>query len=397
MAFFIQHGHGKGEKIHKAILERSAEGVILGARHEQPDNIVGCANELAEAFNCERMIDPQFFVSTLSPANEGHLPEYPYYTGGLSAGRMTGRRMRTIALDTLRFQTRAKVTRLISPTVIFNSFNDRWFQIALNLADASLEAHAALENPPPLLLSFHFSEQALANHDDVARFLDTVTQDEWNMAGFYFAVARDESDYDCSFEADRLANLLYLSNVLGSVNEVEVVFGYADFCGALFRAAGATAFASGWHQGQRRFHRSKFLQRKQGGQQPRARYASLPLLNSIFVGELRDINSQGYLGNVLSGVPADADVQKELAAKHEINQVLQFQQHFQTLHKLDGLVVAQPQAALREMLRRIDEADELYATLKSAGIDFDGLTNGQHLPGWRDAIKGFAERAGFST
>ena len=174
------------------------------------------------------------------------------------------RRVRRYAEDTLQFQVDLGVSALLSPTIIFDSFSDRWHQIALNLADASLEFHASLTGPPPLLLSFVFAEEALAAAGEVNRFLDTVTQEDWHADGFYFIVARGENAYNQRFEPLRLAQYLYLIYVLGRLNGLRVLCGYTDFVGILLRAAGAEAFATGWDQTPRQFHRSNFLKRKPG-------------------------------------------------------------------------------------------------------------------------------------
>src|SRR5262249_275534 len=150
---------------------------------------------------------------------------------------------------------------------------DRWFQIALNLADASLEHHAGLNSDTPLLLSFVLAEEALAAETEVNRFLDTVTQDGWGMQGFYLVVSRHEGTYNQDCESARLANLLYAGHVLGHVNSLRVVLGYCDFLGIPLRAVGASAFATGWSQGLRQFVRKNFLLRPPGGQPARDRYS----------------------------------------------------------------------------------------------------------------------------
>lgn len=396
MAFLIQHGHGKSEKIENAISD-GVDGVILGAKHESPEKISIYLDDLSNEYDCQRLFDPQFFVSSLVPPNEGHLSEYPYFRSGLSSGNFTLRKVRTIADDVLRFQDALSVTAMISPTVVFDSFNDRWAQIALNLADASLEAHATFKDPKPLLLAFHFSEQALSSHDDVGRFLDTVTQDGWDMGGFYLALARHDSDYTAGFDSDRLANLLYIANVLGRVNNLQVIFGYADFCGLPMRAAGATAFAGGWHQSQRRFLKSKFLQRTStGGQPPRPRYASAPLLTSILASELRDIYEIGMLDDVLSGTPLDEVISSDPDAIARIwNGPLSHRQHFQCLKMLDTQIGTSLQRNLKELRRKISDAQALYASLESLGISFDSTTDGAHLAEWDEAITTFAGWAGF--
>lgn len=395
MAFFIQHGHGKGSRITDALDNGTADGVIFSARNEQPGNLLSCVSSISEDHPTELMIDPQFFVGALSPPNEGHLPEYGYYAPGLTAASFTLRNIRGYVKRTLQFQTRAPVTRLISPTVLFSSFNDRWFQIALNMADASLEQHAEMNDPPPLLLSFHFSENALLNFDEVSRFLDTVTQDAWTMKGIYLAVMRDGDQYDACFSPDAMSNLMYICTALGMVNDLEVVIGHADYCGIMLRAAGASAFASGWHQGQRRFLRSKYIeQASRGGKPPRLRYASNPLLTSIFLNELEAIKEVGYFDEVLSEVDSDESLREaddDLASAWSLS--ASQRQHFQALHKLDQDWPTGRRARLRKLKLMIDRATGLYLTLESSGVHFDKLTNSQHLTDWREALGNYASRA----
>ena len=93
MALFVQHGHGKAEKITTALDDGSVEGVIFGARNEQPKKLEAYIDRLRNDYgNCELLLDPQFYVSTLVPANDRYLPEYAYYDAGRTASNFTSSR-----------------------------------------------------------------------------------------------------------------------------------------------------------------------------------------------------------------------------------------------------------------------------------------------------------------
>ena len=177
MALYLQHGHGKSDKISTAFQEGVASGVILSARNESRKNMSTCIQELQE-YGCEILVDPQFYVSTLVPPKDGYLPQdyKEYYTAGrTSADFISAKKNRQYATGTLDVQLGLKVTTLLSPSVIFDSFSDKWCQTALTLADASVEYHAELTDAPPLLLTIIFDESALSSKGELDKFLDIVT------------------------------------------------------------------------------------------------------------------------------------------------------------------------------------------------------------------------------
>lgn len=397
MAIYLQHGFGKSDKIEEALENGTVQGVVLAPRNEKPEKLASCVQSLIDRQDCEVLIDPQFYISTFAPAKVGYLPEYSYFHGGLSAGDFSMRRIRQYVEEVLAFQAELGGTAMIAPTVLFDSFNDRWYQIALNLADAALEIHAGLDAPPPLLLSFAMAEESLSAEEEVNSFLDTVTQDGWGMQGFYLVVARNESSYNQDWDGSRLANLLYLVHVLGHINETRVVMGYTDFLGVALRAAGASAFATGWSQGLRQFVRKNFLERPPGGQPPRLRYSSGPLLNSIFLQELQEIYEVGKLEDVLSGVELDSvitEAESPLAATW--NQNISQHHHWQTLNSLDQAITGNVRRNVLSVLGKVREARALYASLAREGVELKGFSGPGHLPNWGRALTEFARRAGFA-
>jgi hypothetical protein len=399
MAVYIQHGNGKSDKITSALDDGTVGGVIFGAKNEKPDALRAYVAQIHAAYKgCELLFDPQFYVSTLTPANDRYLPEYPYYKPGRSASDFTGvSRVRRYAEDTLNFQVDLGVSALLSPTIIFGSFSDRWHQIALNLADASLECHAKLTKPPPLLLSFVLAEQALTAAGEVNRFLDTVTQDEWHADGFYFIIDSKEKTYNQRFESSPLAQYLYLVYVLGQLNGLRVLCGYTDFVGIPLRAAGAEAFATGWDQSLRQFHHENFLKRRPGGQPARVRYSSSPLFNSIFLSELQDIFEIEQLRYVLSGVQLDGQIAsaanpenagwtKEVSQRH----------HWQTLDVMDKGLSGSVRKDVIKTMESLSEADTLCRYLERSGVQFDHSSGRDHIEGWLKGIREFQELAGLT-
>jgi hypothetical protein len=389
MALLVQHGHGKSDKIDVALESGSIDGVIFGARNEKIENIKGCV-EAVRGKGGRVLLDPQFHVSAIIPANDRFLPEYPYYKVGRTSADFIGvKKISSHVKATLDFELTLPLDRLLSPTVIFDSFESKWCQTALNLADASLDYHASLPGAPPLLLSFVIGEQALESRTELDAFLDQVTSWE-TMAGAYIIFAREDSSYSQRFEPERLAHALYLTYVLGGINGLEIYNGFTDFCGLLLRSVGSTAFASGWSQGMRQFHRRSFTKQKAGGQHPRLRYTSTPLLNSILLSELQQIYESGNLQEVLSGVPFDEVITgAESPESSDWNARSSELHHWESLKTIEEQLSEDVSENLSILDKRIATAQELYVMLKNNGVVLGPQTRPDHLEQWGEAIERF--------
>ncbi len=393
MALFVQHGHGKSDKVDAALESQDVDGVIFGARNEKIENIESCVASVRER-NGQVLFDPQFYVSTLVPANDRFLPEYPYYKVGRTAADFVGiKKLAGYVKSTLDFQLTLAPDRLLSPTVIFDSFESNWYQTALNLADASLDYHAGLAGAPPLLLSFVIGEQALGSRTELDAFLDQVTS--WDsLTGTYLVISREESSYSQRFNPEHLANALYMTYVLGSINGFEVINGFSDFCGLLHRCVGSTAFATGWSQGLRQFHRRSFTKQKPGGQPPRFRYTSVPLLSSILLSELQQIFENGKLDEVLSGVLLDSAITDAASPEDsDWNARLSEIHHWQALRSVDVTIGQDVKSNLADITNRVVAAQELYIALTEEGVVFGSQTQLDHIEQWSEAISLFSKTA----
>jgi len=397
MTLYIQHGHAKSTRITDAFDDDSARGVVLAARNEKVANLDSCVAMLHDKYKCDILFDPQFYVSTLIPANDRYLPEeYPYYELGRTAKDFIGRRkVDAYTKQTLDFQADRLFDRLLSPTVIVNSLTDRWSQIALQLADSSIEHHATLSDPSPLLISVVISESALDSRSELDAFLDTLTG--WDVQGYYLVVVRDDPTYSQRFDEGRLARLLYLVHVLGDRNGYEVVCGYSDFVGIPLRAAGATAFATGWYQSLRQFHEKAFLKQKPGGQRARLRYSSRPLINSVMLSELESIHRAGYLDQILSNVELDSMIRRATSPERsEWTTQISERHHWQTLSAMNEELEGSPKASTAAVIESVRQAIGLYTVLRGSGVPFERSTDGEHLREWLRALTAFQREAGWA-
>jgi hypothetical protein len=394
MALYAQHGHGKSDKLEEALDQKIIDGVVIAARNEKPDTLPSCIESIRNHGGLV-MVDPQFYVSTIAPPNDRYLPDYPYYKQGRTAASFVGsRRTRPLVESVLKFQSELQVDRILSPTVIIDQFDDRWTQIAFDLADASIEYAEKKLRGRDLLISFVINEKAFSVKSKVDDFLDQLTS--WDVKGFYLIVSREEQTYTQRYDSGCLANLMYLNYVLGQINDYEVINGYTDLWGLLLRSAGCAGTSMGWSQNSRRFHKRAFTKRKAGGQPPKLRYTSNPLLNSILFSELEQIAEEGKLKDVLSGTLFDEALLRnsddlETAGWNQAKSQLH---HWSSLKLLDEACGADVKVNIKGAKRRIEKAQVLYTALENDGVAFTSESRSAHLEDWLTAIKNFGPLLG---
>ncbi len=123
MAILVQHGHGKSDKLDESLGAGTVDGVVFAPRNEKPANLASCIQSLANAHNCELLIDPKFYISAFAPAKTRYLTEYAYFQGGLSASDYTLRRIRSFVSATIDYQIslegvpKVHAARFVPPTV----------------------------------------------------------------------------------------------------------------------------------------------------------------------------------------------------------------------------------------------------------------------------------------
>jgi hypothetical protein len=393
MTLLAQHGWGKSDKITTSLDKESISGLIVSPRDETPDNARALISSVATDHpDSTRLFDPLFHVGLIIPAKDGKLPDYDYYKPNLTRRDFIGAsKYAKYASDVLGFQYGLDVSAIVSPTIELANFGDSSAQIALQLADASVEHHARQSDDRPLFLSFLINENAMASHEDLDAFLDTITI--MDADGFYLMMSRASSTHNELIEPDRLAGLMYIVYILRIVNSLEVHCGYSDLIGLPLHAAGATSTACGWFGTLRRFTFNRFRDTG-GGRQPRPRYLSTPILESILVSELDQLYEVGIVDQFLSGTDYDEVFATTPPQRVTWSRETPVLHHWAALaSKIDDIESLSVEDALATIDDWVDTADALRSEAEGRlGVQFEP-PSGRHLGMWRRAIEQFRDMA----
>lgn len=397
MSIIAQCGHAEGNKVTAALNAGVIDGVILSPRHHSVPNLRAQATAvLAQGGANYVLFDPQFYASVIASgaAKLGKLQTYPYYPSqqGLRRVHFGSSEIRLYARGVLDFQAQELASQLshyIAPTVLLDSLDDFWSQIALNLASEAIEYNKALKPSKPLLISLFATEGAFTNRRSVEDFVDAVTS--YDAAGFYVVVNRGLSRAECALKPTPLGHLMYTCYVLSKLNEYLVICGYEDLEGMLLHAAGVTACATGWTRGIRAFNlENLYVQTgKPGGISPRARYTSAPLLSKLkLTPEIRDIDKAGHLAQILSGGAYDVQLQSALGGSlASWDRTTEALQHW---HVLQSLATAATQSS--DLQGRLKAVSGLISNASKRHGGLQGVTIGlasAHLDKWVDAVNTF--------
>jgi hypothetical protein len=397
MKLFAQQGYGKGDKIHNGLDRKVLDGVILSPRDEKCSNMKIFRKELNEQYSsAEVLFDPQFYYATFIDATSKNLNECDYYPGNipLSSLRQT-KNLNKYAMDCLKYQQSLGVSKLISPTIHIPNFTDRQAQIALTMAEESI--NVAQEIDSPLIISLVFNENALNETANVNEFLNELSMLE--AEGFYITVARSNTDYNQTFdESTSLTNLLTMIYSLADINEFKVIMGYSDIIGLLYLAVGAYGIGTGWYNSSRKFTIQQRILPSKGGRVPRERYTSVPLLNSMFVSELDSIKRQvmingGDIKDYLSNTDFDEVILAGTNPSEGWSRGISHVQHWAAIKKATTNIFGSSSVDISDRLdnmeQRINEASSLYKILKSQAVQFDKPNPDNHLAIWKNAIDQF--------
>ena len=245
----------------------------------------------------------------------------------------------------------------------------------------------------PLYLSVVVNEEALRSNEDTDEFLDTVSR--LDVGGFYLIVRRTQVAYRASFEPQSLQGLLRFCYSLAELNDFEVIVGYADLIGMMLHAVGVTATGSGWFNSLRQFTFRRF-EPSTGGRQPRPRYTSGLLQNSILVSELDDLFALGQLPQVVSNTSYDAvfsgNVNPLNVPWSRDDSVLH---HWNVLNEVvTNVGSGRMQLRLDSAVQLISNAAGLYSNLLMQGAQFETESGPGHLDQWRVALEGFRNSFG---
>lgn len=392
---FAQHGHGKSNKIDRGIAGRQLSGVILSPKDESEQNMRNYVQSLsANNPGVETLFDTQFYHVPFSNANDRNLSSYPYYPGHLSLPAFRGSgQIRNIISSVIDYQSNIGTSYITSPCILISSFTDRETQIVLNLAQESIDYHRNGDFNKPLLISLLINENAFLDSIQVNQFLNEISVLE--ASGFYIIIARNNTSYNQVFDNRTvLTNILTTIYSLSEINMYKVIMGYSDFVGIPFLAVGAHAIGSGWHNGLRRFTVQQRILPSSGGRQPRHRYSSWPLLNSLLISEIDTIsNTTTVLSQILSGTSFD---QRILSSPNPLSAPWDrdsgHMQHWEALYNgISNIIMPYFDISdrLDSLQQAIANAQGIYSILNRAYVPLEYSSQAHHLTIWNDSINDF--------
>lgn len=391
MTVLAQCGSRKGGVSGSIVADALKAGYINGAifspANEEPADfdalIASCRAAKAGA---EVLIDPQLYVSVMAGARQTHLGAHGWFpTKTLKPSSFTLRETQRIVRAALDWQYQRQVTTAIAPSVPITALDrDPYAQIAYMMAEEACAHHADKKRREPLLISLMVREDALQRTDSVREFVDRLRGLDPAPAGVYLIVERLNPVYTPVFEERAMANLLWCCHVLGNLDGLRVVLGYADLVGVPAQAAGAAASACGWHQKLRYFHRQSWMP-STGGGRARPRYTSAPLFDSLLINpELMAIEAAGLYGQVRSGTPFDATRPMEGAWTRTTGA----HHHWASIGKaLAALPAGSPSDRLDAVEQQLVRGLALGQAIEKKGIPFENRRPAGHLESWRHALK----------
>lgn len=396
MNLFAQQGYGKGDKIQNGLDNKFLDGIILSPRDERKETMGAFIREIKENYpETHILFDPQFYYSLYLDGTSKNLDTCDYFPGVINLSELRSfQSVSQVVTKCIEYQENLGLTKLVSPSILINSFSDRQAQIALTLAEESIRV--ANDKEMEIYISLIFNEGALNETRNLNDFLNELTT--LDSEGFYITVDRKTPDYNQDFETEStLINLLTFIYSLSEINEYQVIMGYSDIIGLLYSAVGAQGFSTGWFNSSRKFTVQQRILPSTGGRLPRERYTSIPLLNSILISELDSIaqqyRSRGLNYEVLL---SDSNYENVVTTGNNPSDAwsrgISYLQHWSALKNGSNNIFSNPDDIsdrLDDLEEHIQKAIANYTLLESMAVQLERFSNGKHLETWQKALKEF--------
>ena len=361
MTYWIQHGHGKADKIQRIAQTGLLSGVILSPANEDLRALSNTVDMLRD-FSIEPLIDPQLSIHvvddllTLKPAILRRRDSH-----GLNFGLIR----LPLSEDDIRMQVEAVIeanerlglTRVVAPSPYMSSFGDAWAEYSLKYLEATIEM-----TERPVLASLVTADASFADWELTQDYLDAITS--LDIRGVYLIVGTSDVSYPVIWNAGRLTNVLRVIYSLSEFNNLDVVWGYSDVAGVLGVICGAEGAATGWHNSLRMWHVDRWKQRP--GRQAKVRMFSAPLMSSIErVGEAASI-ARTASGRRIFPAPR---IRQELLDEVPWTRPASQYQHLRSLAKLHASIDLEASMSDRVMnfRQQLVDARALFASAREAG------------------------------
>ena len=197
--------------------------------------------EIAENFPLSmRVVDPQAYVAFIGDRKDINLQKYEHYQPTLNGSILILVPKRALVEKTIEWQLGLEVSAIMSPTVAIDAFENRYDDLAFDLARASIETNSGGK---PLLVNLLISENALFHTEAIERWILKLR--ELSAYGFYLVVLREDGNYTQSFRhASQLVGLLRICHQLALMSQY-VLVGYCDLVSLMLHAVGVNGTCTG--------------------------------------------------------------------------------------------------------------------------------------------------------
>ena len=394
MSIFVQHSHGKSDKIDTLIEKEFTTGIILSPKGESsPQKMAEVIKTYSKNPNLEILFDPHFHLGLIENCTDTKIKDYPYYISPLTAKHFSSpQKIINYVSSTLEYQIKnLNLSKFISPTCIIESFETSLASILM--AQSSVDYANDNNITKSLYVSFVISENAFrGSKDSLDDFITNITSID-NLDNVYLVIDKINEGYSQQMDADILQNILYFVYSLSNRNNINIICGYSDLIGLVYLTAGAKILATGWSQKTRYFSKNNYKEMS-GGSQPKPRYTSIPLLNSIFnVPELQTIKNLGYFEEVLSNTSYDSILIENDLTTDAWNRSISYYHHMECINILAKEIenIDNIEQRIDLMLEKINNANILYTKLIHANVPFDTHNDKKHLKQWKSALENFKE------
>lgn len=397
MKILAQHGYGPKNKLKLGLEEGTLDGIIFSPRYWKPEKMRDEIPTYRE-IGGQLLMDPEYyatrFLSHLTP-NLGSLEKWDYFNRPRKAQLITGTAIDGLIGKAYDQQISAGFSDLIAPNVYIDHADSVDTAISVNFINKAKQI-AAERGDHKVYATLAFHRDALLDGREFRDILDGLTGLTSPPDGYYLIVGSNEQASTGRFirsdlsQAEVIAGMMYANYVL-SLNGFEVINGYSFLLSPLLGACGATAAASGWTSGLRKFCLGKYVKTSGGGSPPNTRYVCNPLMSHILQTDLE--NFRAVLPSVLNGLPSDA-----IYISGEPSRT---QEGLQAWHALKAQAdrTSAPGGDVSEQLvafsEKIGQAIILWKQLQAKGFATESEQNIERLKAMKNGIVLFRELAEF--
>ncbi len=391
MALLAQHGYGKGSKIIKGLSNGDISGVIFSPKGDELKKITDYAKKIQKEHKFANIyFDPQFYLCAIQgDIAYGKLPSYEYCNLSLNRSILSDYfYLQNLCDSVYNIQHDLDVSAYISPTILFNDFEDKESQIALSLSKLFYEK---VEYPDSqLYVSLCINDSAFKDERKMNSFLDTISL--LDIYGFYLIIDRTNPNGKINeINSNILANIMKFIYNLSIINEYNIIVGYSDLLSLPLAAVSNADFSSGWFSNSKRFSVSNYI-KSSGGRRPKKRYTSGILMNSILLlPEFKSLIDLDLINEVVSDskyndrlLPKFNEIQwnDEVSCLHNWHVVSQLIKNIQSEKGIDD--------RLLYLQHKLDKAEKIYKIIKKQ-TPLDYSSKDTYIGMWKEAINIFKE------